>query len=46
MNFIDEIYADHLHRFLEKKLKEFEKRDAPVEEVTEFLAKYGYHPNE
>ena len=44
MTFIDEIFADQLHRFLEKKLKEFDERDASIEEVSEFLAKYGYHP--
>lgn len=43
MSFVQSFLDERLHRFLETKLKEFEERDASVEEVDEFLAEYGYY---
>lgn len=43
MSFVSEIYDDFIHKYLQRKLEEFDKNDASVEEVDEFLAKYGYY---
>ena len=45
MSFVSEIYHDFIQRYLEKKLEEFEARDASIEEVDIFLEKYGYYRN-
>ena len=42
MNILSGLYDQWLHKYLNRKLKEFDRRDASQEEVAEFLAKYGY----
>lgn len=42
MSFVSDWYEEWVHHYLNMKLKEFDKRDASVEEVDEFLKQYGY----
>ena len=43
--FVDE-HQEKMVVYLQEKLKEFEERDASIEEVDAFLAPYGYSRNE
>ena len=46
MKFIKAVNKERLHTWLEKKLEEFDERDASQEEVREFLSRYGYFPKD
>ena len=42
MSFVSNWYEEWVHHHLQQKLKEFDERDASLEEVDNYLAKYGY----
>ena len=45
-DFCEDLLKTDLESFLAEKLKEFDARDASLEEVDEFMAEYNYYRND